>query len=306
MTHHIKALLYQHDCVVIPAFGAFLVQYQSAKIDMESHCWSPPKRVLRFNAQLKSNDGLLQDYLQQEEGLDYVQAQLLIQEFVEDITTSLQLQQKLSLASLGSFTMQQDQLVFDPFDTNFLSSAFGLSSTHASPISRTAEEVTKEEDTTDVVALASSPRKAFPYAKYAAVGIIALGIAGFAGFSWYSQQVQAHNQLVESKVQKTIENKLQTANFSIAEPLPSLQINLKKTLPSKHIHIVGGAFREEANAQKKLVQLQQAGFDAQLIGKNRYGLYQVSYASFYDLKEAKQKLREIKKAEMSSAWLLVE
>ena len=47
------------------------------------------------------------------------------------------------------------------------------------------------------------------------------------------------------------------------------------------------------------------GFDAALLGQNRYGLHQVSYASFATREEASEALAKIKKTEAPEAWLLV-
>ena len=56
---YISDLLYRYECVIIPEFGAFLTQPVSAKVDISSNTFYPPKKVLSFNEQLKNNDGLL-------------------------------------------------------------------------------------------------------------------------------------------------------------------------------------------------------------------------------------------------------
>lgn len=308
ITQHIKALLYRHDCIIVPGFGAFLAQYQSAKFDEAQNLFYPPNRTIRFNAQLQNNDGLLLSHLESTEGLNYVEAKNAIQDFVEDVEITLNKQGKVEFKDLGCFTYQnENQLVFEPFTTNFLLDAFGLESISNTPIARQPKTLaTPEEHNPKVVELSRTSNTYRGYLKYAAVGLIAFGIAGALGFNWYTNDVKEHNLQVQSKVQQKVNSTIENAEFSILEPLPSLQIQTKTTVEPKHIHIVGGAFREEVNARKKLKELQQQGFDAQLIGMNKYGLHQVSFSSFSDVEEAKLQLREIKRNHLSTAWLLIQ
>lgn len=308
ITLHIKALLYRHDCVIVPGFGAFLAQFQSAKIDEEQNLFFPPSRSVRFNAQLKSNDGLLLNYLESAESLNYVEAKNAIQNFVDDVEITLANQGRVVFKELGCFTFQnENQLVFEPYTTNFLLESFGLEILKNSVISREVKLPANEKQEPQVVELSPVNKTSNGYLKYAAVGLIAFGIAGALGFNWYTNDVKEHNLQVQNKVQQKVNNRIENAVFSIMEPLPSLQIQTKAPIATpKNIHVIAGAFREEANAEKKLLQLQQIGFDAQLVGVNKYGLHQVAFSSFSDVEEAKVQLKEIKKNHLKSAWLLIQ
>jgi len=66
--------------------------------------------------------------------------------------------------------------------------------------------------------------------------------------------------------------------------------------------IVSGAFKEEANAQRKVDNLKSAGYDAVIVGQNANGLFIVAYEGFPDLSSAKEKLNEIR-VEDGSAWI---
>ena len=52
-------LLLRHNCVIVPAFGGFVAEQLSAKIDYDKGVMTPPRKALLFNKQLVSNDGLL-------------------------------------------------------------------------------------------------------------------------------------------------------------------------------------------------------------------------------------------------------
>ena len=71
--------------------------------------------------------------------------------------------------------------------------------------------------------------------------------------------------------------------------------DIKKIIASGKYHIVAGAFRIAANAHKKVRKLKAQGFDAYIIGVNKYGLHQVVYKSYENRLEALRALRKIKK-----------
>ena len=70
-------------------------------------------------------------------------------------------------------------------------------------------------------------------------------------------------------------------------------------------HIIAGAFRETANAIKKVNQLKAKGFDAHIVGTNKWQLTQVAFASYTTKEEAQKVLNTIKSNEAKDAWLLV-
>lgn len=305
---HIKALLHRHDCVVVPNFGAFLVQYHSAQLDSVQHQFFPPSRKITFNAQLKNNDGLLVKHLEQSEKINYVEAQNAIHQFVNDINTALNQDGEIDFKGIGRFEyVNKQQLIFKPAETNFLTSSFGLSNFNNSPVSKTSHN--KEIESPNVIELKTKEKPSQNYLKYAAVGIISIGLASAFALNWYSSEVKQHNLQVQAEAQKAVTHKIENAVFSITEPLPTLEIKQKASHQNqsvKNIHIIAGAFREEANANKKLKQLKLKGFDARMVGKNKYGLHQVAFASFTNKSEAQQALRKIKANHSPAAWLLVE
>jgi cell division septation protein DedD len=87
--------------------------------------------------------------------------------------------------------------------------------------------------------------------------------------------------------------------------LPAINIKVTKKQLGKH-HVIAGAFREEANAEKRVDQLKAKGYNAFYLGTNAYGLHQVAYDSFEDPKEALVFLRKVKAEDSRDAWLLSE
>lgn len=67
--------------------------------------------------------------------------------------------------------------------------------------------------------------------------------------------------------------------------------------------IIGGAFEILSNAENLVEDLKNQGFDAEIMGLNKYGLYRVSYSKFSERSEASKQLKVIKKEKNPSAWI---
>ncbi|MGB5402885.1 MAG: SPOR domain-containing protein, partial [Robiginitalea sp.] len=98
---------------------------------------------------------------------------------------------------------------------------------------------------------------------------------------------------------------IQEATFFSTNPvlLPSVNLSVHSSTQPSH-HIIAGAYRIRANAEKRIAELSARGYSAKHLGQNRYGLYQVSYASFTDPEQALKALKEIRREDSQDAWLL--
>ena len=108
---YIKDLLYRYECVIIPGFGAFLTQYQSATIDGENHTMFPPGKQVSFNKQLQTNDGLLANYVATVDGLSYETALKQIRNYTSQLSLSLAEDKEVVIPQIGSFTLNKEQRV---------------------------------------------------------------------------------------------------------------------------------------------------------------------------------------------------
>lgn len=303
---YVNDLLYRYECVIIPGFGAFLTQYRSARIDSESHTFYPPGKTISFNKQLQTNDGLLANYIASVEHCNYSEALQKIRNFTGNLSHQLLDGKTVAIKNIGEFQLNEEHSVqFIPSEKeNFSSASFGLNTFVAPEILRTATEKSIATDTKTPILFTPEKRTSVPYLKYAAIAIVAVSVAGFGGMKLYENGVQKHNFVTKQEANKRVESEIQEATFVIENPLAPLTLTLPKQ--SGKYHIVAGAYRIEANADKKISQLAAKGFAAKKIGKNRYGLHQVIYNSFEDRREALQNLRTIKRSENKDAWLLVQ
>ena len=129
---HIERLLLVHDCVIVPKFGGFVLQMVPAVYGVEEHTFRPVRKEIGFNGTLQHSDGLLGESYMQMYDVNYRQAQLMLEEDVDDMKTTLQQYKKLSLGILGAFSLgEEGQLVFSPAETDLFSVAsYGLPAFH--------------------------------------------------------------------------------------------------------------------------------------------------------------------------------
>ena len=292
---YIKDLLYRYECVIVPDFGGFITNTISAKIDESSHTFYPPSKQLGFNHHLTHNDGLLINYVASAENISFDLAQKKIVATVSSWNQQLK-SQELVLDSIGTMVLnEENRLIFTPNpQENYLLTSFGLSSFESDAIARSEENVLP-------FVPATSERKGVPaFIKYAAAAAIALTF-GYAGWTGY-QNKQDEQRLAEQIEQR--DQKIQSATFTINNPLPLVELNVTKEI-ARPYHVIAGAFQFEENAQKKVEELKSKGYDAQILGKNKWGLIQVSYASFYKRTDAFKNLADVRKTDSKDAWLLV-
>ncbi len=316
---YISQLLYRHQCVTVPGFGAFLTEIQSAHLHESTNSFYPPKKVISFNSHLKNNDGLLANHIAQIEKTDYETSVAAIESEVIIWNSILQVNERFTLKNIGELYLNAEKnIVFTPSENiNYLKESFGLNSFVSPAVKREAykeviEYIQKEEPAalestpTETIAFvptetAHEARTTRPYLKYAAIFILALTATGSIGFKLFQDHVQTQTLIVEEQVQKQVQSKIQEATFMIESPMPSVTLTVKEEkLP---YHIVAGAFRDEENAEKVFTDLLANGFKARRIAPNRHGLFPVLYGSFATKAGAKQALAEIHKIN-PDAWLM--
>lgn len=303
---YISDLLYRYDCVTVPGLGAFLTSRVSAKVHESTHTFYPPKKVLSFNEQLQNNDGLLANYIAEIEKTPYATAAERISERVKSIKSFLVEGETIQFDNIGKLILNSDgNIVFDPSNhINYLTDSFGLSHFSSSDITREVyKETVKAIEEKAPIAFTPEKRSKNNWLKYAATAIILLGLGGFSGAFLYNNSIENHNQLAQEQANEQLDAKVQEATFIISNPLPAATLSIEKQ--SGNYHIVAGAFRIEANSDKKVNQLRAKGYKARKIGTNRYGLHEVVYASFETRGEAQRELYKVRREHNRDAWLLI-
>lgn len=299
---------------MIPNFGGFVCNTISSQLDGTNHVFTPPTKSISFNVNLQQNDGLLVNHIANALNTSFDEAATLVQNTIEKWQNDLQ-QAPLLLDGIGQFTLVDNQLRFEPIDKiNYLTSSFGLSDVDTNfilrnnivpPVEIEEEEFVVNEETNTVV------RKKKPYLKYMGAAAVLAGL--FLGGNMYINNLANQQEIA---AQEKITSQIQQASFNILSPLPSITLTVEKettvdeiveekTITTYKYHIIAGAFKDANNAQKKVDILDTKGYNATIIGLNKWGLTQVSYASYNNKREAINMLNQIRKADNKHAWLLV-
>jgi len=318
LAYSISQLLYRYDCVIIPGFGGFVTQFKSAAIDRQAHSIYPPSKEVSLNSMLVKNDGVLVNFVAEDQDLSYNSAQNLIDIQVEDWKKQLRFQD-LYLAKIGRFHLGlEQQILFEPENsTNFLTDSFGLSAVIAKEIEVQVKKPLLKRVPKAKTKVVSSRSN---YLKYAAVFAIGLSVIGLIGAEQiYSKYRQARTEQVRVEDQYKQE-RIETATFAIDRNLPTILVPVKKLSSSdkaektelveemeitKTYFVIAGAFRDQNNAKKKVSQLLKSGFeDASELGANKWNLYQVSFGGFQDRLEAEKLLKQVRLSGAPDAWVL--
>lgn len=254
LNEYVEELLYKHQCVIIPKFGAFISNRKSARM-FEDKTFVPPKRELTFNASLHSNDGLLIKHVSENSGIDYNLVEDYVNTTVEGWKKILQKGETLTLNNIGVLKQTPEgRLSFEVFeDVNYLTDSFGMSAFVPHEIAE-VEEVIKpvEKQVTPTLDLPiekevktenafvnrqrrEEPKrnKKRPFLAYTAIAVVGLGLLAFAAVKLFGEDIvtdDANNEIVisESQIEQQVQQKLSEATFTIPLSLPTISLNAVK------------------------------------------------------------------------------
>ena len=136
LADHIRPLLRDHDCVIIPDFGGLVADISSARAQPGRQALSPPTKLVAFNQALTRNDGLLVDALSQHLGLPIAEARERVRAAVAGLQQELDDSNRTELPGIGIFRRAAGRgLSFEYTGTdNLLAASFGLPELAARPV----------------------------------------------------------------------------------------------------------------------------------------------------------------------------
>jgi hypothetical protein len=286
ISYHIFNLLQEHDCVIVPNFGAFLARNISAKISRDGSRIYPPNKEITFNKSLIKSDGLLINRISSDENISYEMANDKLSKWVLKSHKKITKQGYIEIKNIGSISLENEKYIFTPSQNSiFLKSSYGLNSIDSNEIKRSTNSVSSS------------------YLKYAAILIVFLSLAGIFTKSYFDS-VNEFNEASYAQANLEIEKKIQKATFNINSSLPIVKLQIKKQYGD--FHIIAGSFMLEENSLKMIADLKSKGFiEARKVGVNKFGLLQVAYNSYDTVEEARVALAEIRLSQDINAWLLI-
>jgi cell division protein FtsN len=136
LADHIRPLLRDHDCVIIPDFGGLVADISPARAQPGRQVLSPPTKLVAFNQALTRNDGLLVDALSQHLGLPIAEARERVRAAVAGLHQELDENNRTELPGIGIFRRAAGRgLAFEYTGTdNLLAASFGLPELAARPV----------------------------------------------------------------------------------------------------------------------------------------------------------------------------
>ena len=114
ISNHIFNLLQEHDCVIVPNFGAFVARNISAKISSDGSKIFPPNKEITFNKSLVKNDGLLINRISSSENISYEVADDRLNKWVIKSHKKLKKQGYFEIKNIGSISLKKDKYIFIP------------------------------------------------------------------------------------------------------------------------------------------------------------------------------------------------
>jgi cell division septation protein DedD len=125
---YVRKLLHEHDCVVLPELGGFIVHAKHAFFSEQHSLYHAPQRRVAFNEALKLDDGLLVHYLSLNEQMSREDAQKELRQYTEYLKATVRAQGHYHLADIGTLsTNEEGKYVFEPQAlVNFLPEAYGF------------------------------------------------------------------------------------------------------------------------------------------------------------------------------------
>ena len=322
LQQYIKELLYRHECVTVPNFGAFLTRTINVLIQPDTGVFTPPRKEVSFNHLLKSNDGILAQYMAQKENVSYEQALRKIEK--EVIVWKQRLQtQHLTFAGIGEMRLNpQKKINFSPFGSiNFDLNSYGLSSfirksIFTPPIVTEKPKpitIMENENKDDLMFTpAENENKRSPIMRYAIIGVVGISLIG-AVYYFGNQYIADEKAKATEMAQKKIKSNVQKATFDLGA-LSEMDVTLEANpeviedapMAQTYFSVIAGSYRSMENAKKKLAQLQAEGFDAAFTEVNPEGLHRVAYGRFASKREALNLHNYIRFALKEEVWYLEE
>jgi len=310
----LEHLLYEHECVIIPNFGGFVVNAQGFSFNEKEGKIHPKKKFVAFNEKLKTDDRFLSTEWAKKKSIPQKEAAVEIANISKELKSLLISQGILSIGVLGSFTLiQENRISFSPNpDFNADLAVFGLfpvglgyasvikekkTELIAAPIAEDLPEITPEE-----IKPVQLSRSIYVYA------FIAFILGGLGAFFLTAPPTnQSQSSLNPIKIEKkVIPVAAVVPVVDTLKTLPaSVVVETKEDMKSDVIYLVAASFQSLVQAEKSLKEFKSRGFDqAEIILKNeKTKFYRISLGSESSMDAGYAKAAELKESKKIDIWV---
>jgi hypothetical protein len=312
----LEHLLYEHECVIIPNFGGFVVNAQGFSFNEKEGKIHPKKKFVAFNEKLKTDDRFLSTEWARKKSITQKEAAVEIANISKELKSLLVSQGVLTIGVLGSFTLiQENRISFSPNpDFNADLAVFGLFPVGlgytsvikekkpeliAAPIAEDLPEITPEE-----IKPVQLSRSIYVYA------FIAFILGGLGAFFLTAPPTnQSQSSLNPIKIEKKV-IPVSAVAVPLADtiktlPAPVVVVEKEKLVQADVIYLVAASFQSLTQAEKGLKELKSRGFEqAEIILKNeKTKFYRISLGSESSMDAGYAKAAELKESKKIDIWV---
>lgn len=325
---HIESLLHEHECVIVPDFGGFLVKSSSARFEEQNKQFLPPVALSNFHVHLRKNDGLLIQSIMEAEDIGYDEAAKIVLDFSNQSKKQLKDTKSTMIQGVGKIYLDsEDKIQFrSNKGINFDSYSFGLPNLDA-------EKINRVEATEKIVKTEFKKRRISPFAASftVAASLLVLVMASALFFlhngnSEQQQFVKANLAGVILPVSEwtkdinTLKSKAENSfpkrkNKEIVEIAPLNDKPLEEFIPTEGIdvfstsltneadyHIIIGMFNSDENAQLRYREALSIGYRNTIVKKGvKY--YRVMVPFTYDTATRTEAVEELRSNIEPEAWI---
>ena len=315
----LEHLLYEHECVIIPQFGGFVVNAQDFQFNAKEGKIYPKRKCVAFNEKLKTDDRFLTTEWAKKQSISQKEASVEIAAISKELKSQISTQGYLTVGELGAFTMNsENRLSFSPNpDFNADLSVFGLFPVglgHAIPKEKkTILEETPVAEDLPTYSPEPSPIKVSRSAYvYALIAFILGGLGAF--FLTEPSSHQSQSSLNPIKIEKKVMTPVAVAAPAAPAPVQVDTIQ-KKVIPAPAevtkqtdqdvIYLVAASFQSLTQAEKGLKEFKSRGFDqAEIILKNeKTKFYRISLGTEHSMDKGYAKAMELKATKKVDIWV---
>ena len=306
ITHYISELLFLHNCVIVPGFGGFVGNKNSAQLNTTTGFLMPPSKQILFNPNLTTNDGLLIAHIAKQEDLSQEIARKNIDVFSYECKSTLSNSKVLRFDKIGLLTISKENNIqfLQDYTTNYNLDVFGMKPISSKEILRKNE--TEKQITNTVKAIRKSSKNTKTLIRAAAV-IIPLVTLSFLSLSQQERINDIYIQMAlfnpfasNTGIVNSKSSEVETKRFNDPKIVNEEVIIMATDSPKKY-YIIAGVFANQKNANKMLKKLKKWNYNAATLKDKN--LLRISYDSFDNKEMAILALNKIKQ-ENPQAWLL--
>ncbi len=318
LVSHIEFLLHDHNCVIIPGFGGFVVNSTPARRDGIA-TFHPPSSELVFNRYLTHNDGLLAQSFMKSDAVPFEAAMQKIEYAVQELLRALREEKRVEMGRLGLFETNNDkQFVYKP--TPYVQPAFfGLGTATLKPL------IQMQPSTAVARGEQHSPRSRTIGITAAAAAILLLLMfllpVGDRSIERQAAQLISENDLFGNRPRQ--HNSTAASDAFVATDAPAVETSVTDAtdlvtgapfdeqessvteVNQTRYYIIVGVYEVKEVAERMMEDLLEGGFAQRgwLERPERIDVYAVSFA---ERKDAESTLRMIHKEHPAyrDAWIL--